>query len=126
MIKSLTVIGPFSSEYSLARVNRALAGALSKKFPDIQIKVWDNYEIAEGQLNTAAAYKYPFLKELLPVALTAGTSAKDTEPEVILFNNFPKDPTALYGLKNIPGKIKLAYLAWEDKNIDNSFLYWLA
>ena len=106
MIKSLTIIGPFATEYSLARVNRALALALRAKYPNIEVRLWADAEHCDRLPAQAEYSRYPFLKELYSKELG--------EPDVVIYNNFPKSQYAAYGLSKISGKIKLGYLAWEE------------
>src|SRR5690606_2365994 len=34
--------------------------------------------------------------------------------DIAVYNNFPKITGSLHGLKDLPGKVKLAYFAWEE------------
>lgn len=106
MLNSLTIIGPFATEYSLAKVNRALAYALKKQYPEVEVKLWADANHCDRLPAKAEYKKYPFLKDLYHPEIG--------NPDVIIYNNFPKSQYASYGLDKLPGKIKLAYLAWEE------------
>lgn len=106
MINSITIIGPFATEYSLAKVNRALALALTKKFPKIKVKLWADNDNSDRLPEKQEYDRYPFLKDLF--------SSELGNPDVVIYNNFPKSQYAPYGFDKLPGKIKLAYLAWEE------------
>src|SRR3989304_10414243 len=104
--KSLIITGPFVTEYSLAKMNRGLAIALSKLDSGFDVKIRANAAEID-RLPTASDYRhYPELKNLYEVS----TNKADT----VIFNNFPKNTGGDFGLKNLHADTRLAYLAWEE------------
>jgi glycosyltransferase involved in cell wall biosynthesis len=103
--KSLAVVGPFATEYSLAKINRNLAIALAK-YSDFDSYLWADANTSD-RLPTSDDYrKYPELKKLF--------RPTQKHSDIVIFDNFPKDPGGELGLKNLDADTKLAYLAWEE------------
>lgn len=112
MKHKILIYGPHAEEYSLAKVNREFANALSQVIKGENLP----YQVRLGaDINSVARLaegkdtsRYPYLREL--------TDAVDLSDnwDLVIYNNFPKDPNALHGLRDLPGKVKVAYLAWEE------------
>lgn len=101
----ILIYGPYFTNYSLAKVNRDFAIALSRN-PELDVKIYCDpktidYLPSENELN-----KFPELKPLV--------GQFSELADFVIYNNFPKTQNSLHGLANLPGKIKLAYLAWEE------------
>lgn len=101
------ICGPYFTNYSLAKVNRGLAVALTRANPDWEVKVWKNapfgidYVPKDSELD-----KYPELKPLL-------TDDVDNV-DLLIYCGFPSTPDSPYGFAEMPGKLKLAYQFWEE------------
>lgn len=104
--KLLQIHGPFASEYSLAKVNRELAEQLMQMQTEYQIELVGDAASIDKLPDRSDFKKYPVLEELY--------NPKPLHADVAIYNNFPKNPTAEFGLANMKAKIKLAYLAWEE------------
>lgn len=103
---TITIIGPFATEYSLAKVNRDLAIALDTVQSDYEIKLWGEPESIDRMPNNGDIKRYPALEKLI--------SKERPVDDITIFNNFPKSVYANYGLEALPGIIKLGYFAWEE------------
>jgi len=103
---TITVIGPFASEYSLAKVNRNLAMSLDAVQSEYNIKLWGEPETIDRMPNSADFKRYPLLSNLF-------TKERPID-DITIFNNFPKSVYAKYGLAELPGIIKIGYFAWEE------------
>lgn len=104
--KTIQIVGPVASEYSLAKVNRNFAVALSKLKSDYAVSVFSNTEFGDREIREDDLKKYPEFKEL--------SADIEGQPDITIFNNFPRNPNDLYGLAKLRGGVKLAYLAWEE------------
>jgi glycosyltransferase involved in cell wall biosynthesis len=100
-MKSIQIVGPFASNYSLARVNRGLAKALSEVTEDYSVSL-----TFENSANEDSLQNYPYLQNL--------QSQGDIQSDFVIYNSFPKGGIVEHGLANLPGKIKMAYFAWEE------------
>ena len=100
MYKStITIIGPFATEYSLAKVNRNLAMALDTVQNEYNIRLWGDAHSID-KLPSATEYKrYPVLRKLYNSEVPVN--------DITIFNNFPKSVYANYGLAEMPGVIKI-------------------
>ncbi|MCA9382767.1 glycosyltransferase [Candidatus Dojkabacteria bacterium] len=103
--KQIQIIGPYATEYSLARVNRALGEALNKYQDEYQVRFWRSEEFTDRLPNNNDLKKYPWL---------TGLEDSDQNPDVYIFNNFPKSINSPYELAKFKGNNKIAYLAWEE------------
>jgi glycosyltransferase involved in cell wall biosynthesis len=110
--KSVLIVGPFATEYSLAKVNRALALALTESEPESKIGVWGTAETIDRLPGTEEYRRYPFLKELFKNG--SELAGQPGGADVVIYNNFPKNSSGKLGLAELPGKVKLAFLAWEE------------
>lgn len=105
MRKSIQVVGPFFTNYSLAKVNRNLAFALDQlgeydvyiTCPQDKIDYWPTQE----EIDKNEFYKKAFKGESI-------------HTDIAIYNNFPKTTTAKHEFENLDADIKLLYLAWED------------
>lgn len=105
-MKKISIIGPYLSNFSFARVNRGLATAMSGMKKDFSIRVSQDENKIDRKVNTNDLAKHPELKDLYDL------SPEDSD--IVIYNDFPKDIYTLHGLKNLPGKIKIGYWAWEE------------
>lgn len=106
-MKRILIVGPFATEYSLAKVNRNLAFNLSKIVNgEYEVKLYSNPEFIDRLPNNSTFSKYPFLKSLI--------TTENREDDIVIFYNFPKSIYANYGLSKLKGRLKIAYLAWEE------------
>lgn len=104
MQKSIQVIGPFFTNFSFARVNRGLAIAMSKLQNDVHL--YCERETVDWYPTDAELEAKPDVKNLL--------LKERTITDVAIYNNFPKAITNPHNLKNLPGKLKFMYVAWEE------------
>src|SRR5690606_23901757 len=105
-MKTLQVIGPFYTNYSLARVNRGLALALSKIQNEYKVTIHGDKDTIDWYPTESDLEKKPKLKEIF--------NPEREITDIAVYNNFPKITGSLHGLKDLPGKVKLAYFAWEE------------
>jgi len=115
MYKStITIIGPFATEYSLAKVNRNLAMALDTVQNEYNIRLWGDAHSID-KLPSATEYKrYPVLRKLYNSEVPVN--------DITIFNNFPKSVYANYGLAEMPGVIKIGWFAWEESIYPERFV----
>lgn len=107
--KSIQIVGPFITNYSLARVNRGLASgfyALFNNKKDYSIVLFREKDKidrwpTEQDLNT-----HQIVKEIW--------SEEPIISDIVIYNDFPQDGITLHKLEALPGHIKLMYLAWEE------------
>lgn len=112
MATRLLVYGPYADEYSLAKVNRnlalGLAQEISAKSLPYEVKLTANPAEVAKTADKRFNELYPELKDIVV----------DYDPDdyydIVLYNNFPKDPNARHGLTGLPGRVKLAHIAWEE------------
>lgn len=105
-IPEVQIIGPFATEYSLAKVNRELAIHLSTQTDEYKVSLWADNNFTD-RLPTSGDYrKYPELERL-------STTGKH-KVDIAIINAFPKSFPHSFGLKSINADIKIAYLAWEE------------
>ncbi len=104
--KSLQIVGPFITNYSFARVNRGIALALSKIQEDYDVFLYEDPNRID---------KWPDENEakLHPEAINLWLKER-TETDIAIYNNYPKTGQTLHGLKDLPAKTKMMYLAWEE------------
>ena len=106
-MKEIQVNGPYFSNYSLAQVNRELALALSKVDPsNFTASLYCDPERIDYNPSPEELAASPELKKLV--------EAKGDNPHVVIYNNFPKNFGSLHGFEEMPGEIKLMYIAWEE------------
>lgn len=106
MSKLIQIVGPSFTNYSLARVNRGLALAMTERAgDDWRVEVVSNHKFAERDPDAADLKAFPELSKLL---------VDEIDPEaIVIYNNFPRDPNGPYGISAIEAKLKIVYLAWE-------------
>lgn len=102
----IKIIGPYSSEYSLAKVNREFANALDNITDKYKITLYAGEEDTDRKVNKKDFERYPELKKLV--------SEEKSHSEVAIYNNFPKSFPQSFGLEKIDADVKLVYLAWEE------------
>lgn len=106
-MKEIQFNGPYFSNYSLARINRGLALALSKIQPDdYKVSVYCDPDRNDYNPTPEELAKFPELKKLVDSATQ--------NPNIVIYDNFPKNLGTLHGFAEMPGDIKLAYVAWEE------------
>lgn len=105
-MKSLQVVGPFYTNYSLARVNRGLALGLSKIQSEYDVKLYCDKESIDFYPSESDLDKKPEIKKIFQ---------KDRfTSDVVIYNNFPKGVSSKHNLTELPGSTKLMYTAWEE------------
>lgn len=105
MKKSIQIVGPFFTNYSLAKVNRNLAYALDQlgqydifmTCPKERIDYWPT----ESEIQSDPFYSKAFKGESL-------------KTDIAIYNNFPKTTTASHNFHELDANIKIMYIAWED------------
>jgi len=102
----IQIVGPFATEYSLAKVNRELAISLLDNTDDYKISLWADSHTTDRLPKSSDYKKYPQLKELF--------IEKKHHSEIAIINTFPKTFPHSFGLEKIDADIKIAYLAWEE------------
>ena len=104
--KEIWIIGPYASEYSLAKVNRELATALANIDHEYNVKLWADLNFADKLPTKADFERYPELKKL------ATNEKKKTD--IAIINAFPKSFPRNFSLSSIDAEVKIGYLAWEE------------
>lgn len=79
---------------------------MSQIKPDYQIRISQYEDKIDRKINPTDLAKYPELKNLYDLT--------PQESDIIIYNDFPKDIYSLHGLKDLPGRIKIGYWAWEE------------
>ncbi|BCX13544.1 MAG: hypothetical protein KatS3mg085_076 [Candidatus Dojkabacteria bacterium] len=103
--KSVQIVGPYFTNYSLAQVNRNLALALSSQYRNLNVWLWCPKDRID-YLPTKKEIEQSELKNLI--------SLERKQSDIAIFNNTPRDTDGLYGLSEIPSKIIIPYIAWEE------------
>ncbi len=103
--KSLSITGPFASEYSLAKINRSLAEAMSEE-GTFDTYLWGDEGTTDRLPNSDDLRKYPKLKKLF--------QPERKHSDIAIYNNFPKDPSGEFGTASLNADTRMAYLAWEE------------
>lgn len=105
MLKVL-IVGPYTTNFSLAKVNRGFAQALAQR-PELSVKLWKDpdFSIDKNFVDPAKAEILGFSHLL---------TDQVTDVDITIFNHFPDNEADAYGLAKLPGKAKLMYLAWEE------------
>lgn len=106
MSKTIQFYGPFFTNFSYARITRGLALAMNKISDNYKTFVSGNpdtidYYPSESDLNKNQEIKNIF-------------KPYGFQSDIVIYNNFPKTITSLNGLDNLPGKIKLMHISWEE------------
>ena len=102
----IRIIGPFATEYSLAKVNRELATSLHTLTDEYTISLWGDHNVADRLPTKDDFIRYPLLKDLFTE--TRGHS------EIAIINTFPKTFPHSFGLDRVDSDIKIGFLAWEE------------
>lgn len=101
----IQIYGPFFTNYSLAKVNRNLAIALSKIDSDVEVGLWCEKDEIDY---------FPTNSEISKCGFSGLIRKFEDEVDITIYNNFPKSFSNKLGLHKIPGKYKFMYLAWEE------------
>lgn len=102
----IRIIGPFATEYSLAKVNRELAKSLASLTDEYEIRLWGDHNVADRLPTKDDFARYPFLKDIYV--------EEKRHSEVAIINTFPKTFPHSFGLDKVDADIKIGYLAWEE------------
>lgn len=102
----IRIIGPFATEYSLAKVNRELATSLASLTDEYEIRLWGDHNVADRLPTKDDFARYPFLKDIY--------AEEKGHCEVAIINTFPKTFPHSFGLDKVDADIKIGYLAWEE------------
>ncbi len=106
MNKNILIYGPFFTNYSYAKVNRGLALGINS--------LNNGYRAYLGCDRESIDY-YPTDTELERNKELKDIVTKDfSNCDIVIYNNFPKSITSLNNLKQLPGILKLMYVAWEE------------
>lgn len=106
MNKSIQIIGPCITNFSFARVNRGLAIALDNIQDEYNIFLHCEREKIDKWPTEEDFKIHPEVKKLW--------KPERIESDIAIYYNFPKEGYVEHGIKDLPGKIKLLYLAWEE------------
>jgi len=105
-MKTIQYLGPFITNSGIAKVNRGLGIALSKIQDEYAVTFDQSANTVDREVVEADKEKFPFITKLL--------SKAPNEPDVVIYNNYPKGGHVLHGFKDFPGKLKIMYIAWEE------------
>lgn len=106
MPKSVQIVGPYFTNYSLAKLNRNLARAIKGQYNDISVTLYCPPDRIDKLPSKEELDKNPHLSSLV--------SFDSVKTDVAIYNNFPKSTSNLHGLENLNADLKLIYIAWED------------
>jgi len=104
--KTIQIVGPYFTNYSLAKVNRNLALAINKLNADSEAFLYCDKDKIDWLPTESELDKLPEIKDMVRF--------EPFETDIAIYNNFPKSITNLHGLKDLNAKVKLMYTAWED------------
>lgn len=104
--KTIQIVGPYFTNYSLAKVNRNLAIALDKLNEDLSVFLYCDKDKIDWLPTESELDKIPQIKHLVKF--------EPVHTDIAIYNNFPKSMTNLHGLKDLNAEVKLMYTAWED------------
>lgn len=105
-MKTIQIVGPYFTNYSLARVNRGLGLALSKQAENFETNLWCPDDRIDWK---------PTEKELKAnLELDELVLRKEEESDVVIYNNTPAGVDGLHQLENLAGKIIIPMLPWEE------------
>lgn len=102
----IRIIGPFATEYSLAKVNRELATSLASLTDKYDLKLWGDHNVADRLPTKDDFTRYPFLKDMY--------TEQKGHSEIAIINTFPKTFPHSFDLDKVDADIKIGYLAWEE------------
>ena len=106
MSKTVKVVGPFFTNYSLARVNRGLASGINSLGTEFQSSLYVHPDDADFYPTDEELNSKPHLKELF--------SREDFLSDFAIYNNFPKNAGSPLGLSKLNARIKVVNVAWEE------------
>lgn len=113
MEKTIQIVGPYFTNYSLAKVNRELALAINALNSEYKAFLYCDPEAIDYQ---------PSADEISKRQLTEVVKLTPTKTDIAIYNNFPKTLTSLHGLKDLNADVKLMYIAWEDVTYPTSWV----
>ena len=102
-MSEIQIVGPYFTNYSYARVNRGLANGLNKIQKDNKISLYCDPEKIDYLPTAEEVSHRNDLRGL--VTFESGN------PHVVIYNNFPKNLGVEHGFAEMPGNIKLMYIA---------------
>lgn len=105
--KTIQIVGPYFTNYSLAKVNRGLALGINNLNTNYKSFLYCDKDKIDW-LPTEDELSKSDLKDL--VSLTP------IETDVAIYNNFPKSINNSHNLDSLNAKLKLIYVAWEDNS----------
>jgi glycosyltransferase involved in cell wall biosynthesis len=117
-INKIIVVGPFASEYSLAKVNRNLGFALQNLYPQAEIGFVNDSKSVDRQIKSEDFKKYPQFNN----CKIYSDYPNDGSVDLLIYNNFPRSIYEQYGLIDYQAKLKVAYLAWEESVFPEHFV----
>ncbi len=106
MSKTVKVVGPFFTNYSLARVNRGLAAGINSLGTEFLASLYVSSEDADFYPSDEELNSKPNLKELF--------RREDFVADFAIYNNFPKNAGSPLGLAKLNARIKVVNVAWEE------------
>ncbi len=106
MSKTVKIVGPFFTNYSLARVNRGFARGINSLGTEFEAKLFVTQEESDYYPTDEELDSRPEIKEIF--------SKEDFFSDFAIYNNFPKNTANPLGLTNLNARIKLIYVAWEE------------
>jgi len=107
-MKTIQIVGPYFTNYSLAKVNRNLAIALNKTNSEFETYLYCDKDKIDWLPSKDDLKKIPEIENIVKF--------EPFESDIAIYNNFPKSINNLHGLKDLNAKIKLMYTAWEDNS----------
>lgn len=105
--KTIQIVGPYFTNYSLAKVNRGLALGINNLDTNFKSFLYCDKDKIDW-LPTEEELSKSELKDL--VSLTP------IETDVAIYNNFPKSINNPHNLDSLNARLKLIYVAWEDNS----------
>lgn len=106
--KTIQIVGPYFTNYSLAKVNRNLAIALNKLESNYSTFLYCAKDQIDWLPSPEELNKFPEIKDIVRF--------EPFETDIAVYNNFPKTINNPHGLKDLNAKVKLMYTAWEDNS----------
>lgn len=104
IMKSIKIVGPFITNYSLAQVNRNLAKALKEEGFDVHL--YQDADKFDKYPDESDLQKFPYVKDLW--------RKENIKTDIAIYNDYPKNPNSELGLKNLNADLILPFIAWEE------------
>lgn len=105
-MKSIKVIGPFITNYSISRVNRGLAIAVHNAKTEYSVKLFQHKEKIDKWPDENDFKKLPAVRELW--------SEENFTSDIAIYSDFPKEGIVPLGLKDLESNCIIPYIAWEE------------